>query len=368
MTQNYNHMKYLYIILLFLISDKLYSQDQYSDYLKNNPCTPSNYVEKLFINNDIVTICERDHPEMTQYDFFFELVSQQWFIKNVGNIILETATRSIQDKLDTYLLSNKTSDITNEKRLIEICRNNSIWPLWDNHNFYSFLQRIQKLNETLSPKDRIRVLGADLSVVWSKIKTKVEYQQFRESFYDRDQIMAQMVIDWHKNSVQNQSKHKALLIMNYRHAYGHIYWTENSRSKADNCHRYIKEAMPQLSTNVFLNRKTDRKLFNLRKKMNKGIWDKVFQANNYQPIGFSISNSPFENAHFDDYPYLRHHLKWKDVFDHFIFYNHTKEFYWQSGAKGLVDNDFYSELERRYKLLGKRISKRKVRMFNGEIN
>ena len=365
-TENDINMKTLFIVLLLPVCFIAKGQNTHVTYLNNNACTPTDYIRKLFEDKDVITICEREHPEMTQYEFFFELVSQPWFVKNVGNVIVETATRSIQDKLDAYLLSNKTNEITNEQRLIEICRNNSIWPLWEKHNFYSFLKQIRKLNETLTPEERIKVLGADVPMEWSKIKTKGEYLKFRTSLNVRDRDMAQLVIDWHKKSVHSKTKSKTLVIMNYRHAYGHTYWTSNSKSKAPNCYRYIKEALPNLSTNVFLNRKTFRKLFSLSKKINNGKWDKAFQIINNQPIGFSFANSPFGNDPFDDFPYCRHNLKWKDVFDHLIFYNPPADFYSQFGVKDLVDDSFYPELKRRYKLLGRRLTNKKIKMFNGE--
>jgi hypothetical protein len=361
-------MKHLLFVLLIPIFVSANGQNKYTKYLQDNTCTPGKYIQELYNDKDIIVMCERDHPEMTQYDFFFELASQKWFIQNVGTVILETATRSIQERLDYYLLSEKVSSSINEQRLIEICRNNSIWPLWEKHNLYSFLKRIRELNETLTPGERIRVLGADVPMDWEEIKSKSDYQNFRTSLNTRDEDMAQFVIDWHKNAIHTKAKSKALVVMNYRHAYGHTYWTPSSQSKAPNCYRYIKEAIPTLTTNIFLNRKTFSRLFSLPKKISKGEWDKAFDINNNQAIGLSLLTSPFGNDRFDDFPYCRHNLKWKDVFDHLVFYNPTEEFYFQFGVEGLVDDTFYPELKRRYQLIGSKLTHKKLKMFNGKTN
>ncbi len=109
-----------------------------------------------------------------------------------------------------------------------------------------------------------------------------------------------------------------------------------------------------------------RKLFSLKKHHANGKWDKAFAANGNKPIGFCLQDSPFGQDKFDHYPYIKTGLLWKDVFDHMIYYNSTKEFINSFGVKGLIDEDFEKELKRRFEIAEIKLSKKEVRQTNTE--
>jgi hypothetical protein len=345
---------------MLLFSPCISGQNKYDSFLKQEHINPNDYLKSIFIQKDIVVICERDHAETTQYDFLYGIVTQPWFIENVGTIILETATRSIQKELDDFLINGK------DTLLMEICRNNSINPLWTKTNFYYFLKKIYKLNLTLKKDQKIRVIGADIPIIWSEISNQKDLTSFQNStsYTNRDESMAKYIINWYTGAAKTKLKNKALVIMNYRHAYGNIYWSRNSQSKTTNFYRYIKETLPKVSTNVFLNRFTYSKFLGLKKKYSKGKWDKSFLKNGNKPIGFTLKNSPFGSDQFEDYPYIKTDLKWQDVFDHFIFFNPISEFIDSFGIEGLVDNSFKPELKRRFQLFRRKLSEKKIQKIN----
>jgi len=53
----------------------------YVDFLKKQRQKPADYVMGLFEKYDLVILCERFHPETTQYDFIYDLVSDKRFIE-----------------------------------------------------------------------------------------------------------------------------------------------------------------------------------------------------------------------------------------------------------------------------------------------
>jgi len=48
--------------------------------------TPVEYTLSLFGKYDIVVLCERAHPETTQYNMIFELVSDKRFQQRAGTV------------------------------------------------------------------------------------------------------------------------------------------------------------------------------------------------------------------------------------------------------------------------------------------
>ena len=49
--------------------------------------------------NDIVILCERVHPETTQYDMILNLVSNSGFIDKGGHIYTELGVSSVSDQI-----------------------------------------------------------------------------------------------------------------------------------------------------------------------------------------------------------------------------------------------------------------------------
>jgi len=355
---------FITISLFFITSLK--SQNIYESFLKDNYSEPKEYIRSLFKTNDLVLICEREHPEMTQYDFFYELVSQPWFSFEVGTVIVEVSSRSIQIQLDELLMSQDLNDEILNSKLRNICQDMTHSVLWTKSNFYHFLKRVYNLNQSLVKEEKIRIIGADVAFSWQEIKTSNDYNKFKKTLGSRDKEMAQLVLDWHSQSLKEKKKSKALVIMNYRHAYANKYWTSANRHPADNVGRYIKEGLPEKFTNVYFHSFAYMRLFGLRKRHVNGKWDNAFKKNGNNPIAFNLQESPFGEDIFDDYPYIRTDLKWNDVFGHILFYNSLNECINSFGIEGIVDDEFQDELNRRFELCGLKLTKRKIKNYNTE--
>ena len=159
-----------YFIFTFIFIGNAICQEKYFDYLQNNYAPPGEYLNNIFLEHDLVILCEREHPELTQYDFFFEIVSQDWFIREVGTVICEVATRSIQPQIDSVLYAKNLSEKELNNRLLDINRNMSHHEYWPHKNFYNFLKNIYYLNQNLGNDKKIRLLAADIPVSWENIK------------------------------------------------------------------------------------------------------------------------------------------------------------------------------------------------------
>jgi hypothetical protein len=62
---------------------------KYVRFLETQKQTPVDYIMGLFAKYDIVVLCERAHPEITQYDMICELTSDKRFQQQVGHIFTE---------------------------------------------------------------------------------------------------------------------------------------------------------------------------------------------------------------------------------------------------------------------------------------
>jgi hypothetical protein len=351
-------MKILITFALTLFTLIVFGQNTYKEFLVKNSTEPVDYLERLFQKKNLVIICERDHREITQYDLFYDILSQDWFSSHVRNIILELPSVSIQNELDDLLFAKNLSDNEIEAKAKYIYRNLYNGPLWEKSNLYSFIVKVARLNRARGINKKIRIIGANVKFSWDEIKNKSDYKEFEKTLYLRDRSMAKNISNWYKSSVKN----KALIIMNYRHAYSNIYWKKNR--KTDNVGRYLKEEFPNEMTNVFLNSYANRRYswkgkFHANKK-----WDLAFQANANKAVAFRLKNSPFGNDRFDDYPYIATQLKWYEVFDHFIFYNPLSEHVISNGVDNIIDEEFRKELERRYKIIGKELTKERINFLN----
>ena len=145
--------------LSFINSSKIlkHSEDisPYVEFLKEQNTSAKDYVLELFNTKDLVLLCERLHPELTQYEMILGLVKDPRYIDKVGNIFIETCGRDQEANLHS-LLNNKHSETQAEELILHICRNNSIHPVWNNYNFYYFLKELYLVNKNLAQGKRIQ--------------------------------------------------------------------------------------------------------------------------------------------------------------------------------------------------------------------
>jgi hypothetical protein len=86
----------IFVLNILLFAD-LYSQQNqalsdYVSFLKNVQQSPKEYILKLFENSDIVILCERSHPEFTQYEMIIDLINDNRFIQKIGHVFTEVQT------------------------------------------------------------------------------------------------------------------------------------------------------------------------------------------------------------------------------------------------------------------------------------
>jgi hypothetical protein len=326
----------------------------YVDFLKTQHSTAEDYIISLFDKNDIVILCERTHPELTQYDLILDVCRNPKFINSVGNVFIEVCTRSQEKNIYQLLHERAINDSITKQHIQSICKNSSVYPLWANYNFPYLLNGLYGINKKLSADKKINLYPSDLPLNWFTMDS-TRYSELEKSIDNRDKMMADYIIskfDSIRNSKGNRKK--ALIIMNYRHAFGNNFSYPNN-VKPKNVGRFLFEKYTGKISNVLINTyaltsaRSDNDIS--MAAVQDGKWDASFKILNIEDKGFNFKDSPFGNDYFDIWPFTKHNFKYSDVFNGFVFFKSLDQQKLVKGIPDIVDSSFCKELIRRYQLM-----------------
>jgi hypothetical protein len=329
--------------------------EKYVSFLEKQKQTPVDYILGLFKQNDMVILCERSHPEVTQYDMIYELVSDPRFRQQGGHISTEVGSAALRPYIETFLMDDQLSDEQVNEKLRYIATNIGWLKFWEKTNFYDFLRRLYYLNRTLPKDRRVHVYPSDLDFRWENA-TKESWAEFKKTQLDkRDKIMAENIISKFNAIRQAGSRNKALVIMNYRHAFPHL--KLDSGGNAENTGGFLMEAYPGRVANVMINTVAPRPSLNdqqwLVTAMQGGKWDAAFAVLGNPNVGFDFKGSPLGEDAFDYWPFFPTHLRYQDVFTGFVFFKPLAAHRMSMGfPAGLFDKPFADELLKRFRRMG----------------
>lgn len=317
----------------------------YAAFLRQGQAAPVDYVIGLFDRYDVVVLCERPHPEASQWDLIYDLVRDPRFVDRVGRVFTEYGAQGMQPYLDSMMATDGLNAGEVHDRIVQIMRNWPVWPIWHNTNFYDYLTRLYALNQSLPPAKRIHHYFTDTSADWSRITSKKEYRAYLHSTWGRDQKMAQCVIDQMGRLAKSGSTPpKCLVVMNYRHAFDLT--NRSPKAPRGNAYEYLRDGFGDRAANVLLN------CWDFGPQVG-GLWDAAFEETGNRPAGFDFKGSPFGDEPFDLYPFspkLKGELNYRDVFSGFVFVNSLDSQYTEVGVPGLYKG-FEKEVLRRTELV-----------------
>ena len=340
--------------------------EPYVSFLRKQSQNPVDYVMSLFQKYDIVILCERYHGEVTQYDMIYNIIRDERFVNKVGNVFTEVGSSSMNDHLHDFLFADGLTNNEVNTKALYIYRNLSWMPVWEKYNFFDFLKRLSGLNRSLPMERKINLYFTDMPFTWEGM-TVEKYQQFNETLSQRDRVMAEQIIK-RFNAILNskQKRKKALVIMNYRHAFNDFSFADGK--KADNVGRYVFEAFPGKVSNVMINslalliRSTDQKK-NISVPIHDGKWDAAFEVLDNPNIGFDFADSPFGADYFDYYVFRKHSLSYQDVFTGFIFYEPLKKHKQIFGIPDLFGDGYDQIIMKRIAIYGQPVDENRKQEF-----
>ena len=342
----------------------------YIAFLKTQNRHPVDYIMGLFKKYDIVLLCERFHPETTQYDLIYSLAGDKRFIANVGNIFTEIGTSSNNGFLHDFMSSDGLSDAEAENKVMHLYRNLYWSPIWEKHNLYDFLKRLYALNRSLPAASKINISFSDMPFSWEGMN-KEQYELFMKSIGQRDQIMAEQIIRGFNDILKSpHGRKKALVIMNYRHAFNDNF-KDKKGEKAGNVGRFIFEAFPGKVANVMINSvallpgSNDQKTISA--PISGGKWDAAFAAIGNPDLGFDFKGNAFGTDHFDYYQFFKHDYKYQDVFSGFVFYKPLDKHRMLRGIPNLFGDGYDKIILKRAAITGFGVEEGKTAEIIAEI-
>lgn len=321
----------------------------YVDYLNTQTQSPKEYILNLFKQYDIVILQETYHGESTQWEMIGDIVADSAFINNVGHIFTEYGSAIHQNKIDTFLHTVFPNDTALEQATAVLMD-------YMSGGFYYFIKNLNLLNAGLPEHLKVHEHYTDV-IDWDYFSNFSR----KEAGMDRDSLMAQITVDWYKQQLAEGKRHKCLVVTNTRHALGYAGGIKKLKNTPyfrhltqGNQGQYIWEAIPDKTAAVMqLYYPATRALFYpIHRPIQRGIWDKAYEINNYKPTGFDLKNTPFGNDLFDAY-FMRGAkttLQYADIFTGIIFnkpYMSQREVYHPYGKyamkqeairKGIINN------------------------------
>ncbi len=301
---------------------------------------------------------------MTQYDFIHDIISDKRFAEQVGHLFTETGTSSIRPAVESFLMDTTLDEKAIKEHLLYIFRNFSSFPHRELTNYYELLKKVHQLNRNLSADRKVHIYPSGMPFTWDGM-TAAKYQAFREQLRQRDKIMADQIADKF-DAIYNSTSpsKKALIIMNYRHAFPHLKIAMGRRTREfENVGGFLMAYYPKMVANVMINSvkilmgSTDNKIE--MTALQDGKWDAAFAALGNTDAGFDFANSPFGDDSFDYFP-VPSQYKYRDVFTGFVFHKPLEEHKMSEGIPGIIDDAFVNELIRRYEIEGEIHSRQEI--------
>lgn len=309
-------------------------------FLKTQNKPAKDYILDLFEKNDLVILCERYHSENTQYELITDVISDPRFIKNVGNVFFESGMRTINPELNDFTHSENLTKNEVEEKLIALQRKSDYFPLWEMYNFYYQNKQIYTINQSLPENEKINIYATDVAIQQDSVNANQLETFWNGDVENRDKLMAQYIIDTFEQIKNSDTKRKkALVIMNYRHAYNKNFELTNGEM-IYNVGAFLFEKYPKTTANVLINSII----------IQDGKWDAAFEVVKKDNLGFDFKNSPFGEDHFDLWFYTKHNDTYQDFFTGFVYYKSPKDFKLITGVDELIDSSFIQTYKKRVKL------------------
>ncbi len=219
-------------------------------FLEKQHPRPVDYILSLFEKRDLVVFCERFHAEVTQYDLLYDLVSDPRFQNEVRHVFTEVGTAALRPLVESFLTDDTLSEAQVNEKLRYIAQHFDFEPVWEKTNIFDFLRKLHYLNRSLTRDRRIHVYPSGIEFDWDQT-TQESWAQFKQQLGRRDRIMAGNIISRFNALRQSAGHAKALVIMNYRHAFPHL--NDSKRPRVENTTGFLMDAFPGRVANVMVN-------------------------------------------------------------------------------------------------------------------
>ncbi len=348
-------------ILSLLLSFSVPSMAQHSvfDYkecLEQKGEDPIEYIFRLFEKADVVILGERDHRDMTQYDFITRLLADRRFAEKVGHVYTEVGVVNRTAGANFLVNHDWSDEAAFRSALHEQLRNEDYLFVWEKTNRSVFLDSLYRINQRLPQEKRIQLGLTDIAFDWSKWKSPYKYKKWlrANTYYNekskasvRDREMTRNFLRQYKAQTPMDGKRKALVITNQPHAISSLHGrTEGWRIKKALGAERVRIVC--LNWYVFTSPGDYGYASKGVELIDDGRWDAAFQLTGCRAAGIDIKDTPFGRTpawYWDD------GTAWQDLADGFIFHTPFHEFRASIGIAGIIDDSCKEKLHHRLDIM-----------------
>jgi hypothetical protein len=307
----------------------------------------------------------------------YDVVSSPYFIDHVGNIFTEVGSVSNRQNTLNFIKTKFNNDSIKQLMQAKVYENGSFPPLWNHTNFYNFIGRLNTLNCTSDKRKQINLFtsGTQNPTIEQRKDIKAMKQYVKANYYKRDSLMASYIINTFDSIREKSGRKKALIIMNYRHAFSKSLTNDGIINVAD----YLKRHYERKFANVYINGLSSTQNISASEKnkphifqcgdqipIQMGKWDAAFKLAQKENLGFDFSNSPFGKDSLDiwSFPTNNHY---EDIFTGFVYYLPLEKHRYSQGVKNFYTGVDLDQMVRDWNLFFKALGKNEEKKCTPEF-
>lgn len=349
-----DYKKYLAVLLFWaLLPTVARGQSALSEYARvmRGGEDPVEYVFRLFETSDVVILGERDHRDVTQYEFIYKLTADPRFAERIGHVYTEVGVTNMTRRANALIKGNYGSWEEYRKARLDYLRDEDYLFCWEKTNRSMFIDSLCSINSRLPAGKKITLGLTDAKFDWHKAISPAKYRKWYANVnYTsvRDKMMADNFIRLYKRQKPIQGHRKALVITNEPHAVNDP-WKggKDGGSEGFRIKRKLGEEKVRI---VCLNWK--ERTDGHPTLVDDGRWDAAFELTGCRPVGFDIAGNAFGQTAYSLWGVDASEGKtWQDFADGIIYYKPFYEFICSIGIEGFVADSCREEQQRRLDLL-----------------
>lgn len=314
---------------------------------------PVDYIFRLFETADIVILGERDHRDVTQYEFICKLISDPRFAQRVGYVYTEVGVTNMTQQANHLIKGTYACEDDYMRARMSFLRDEDYLFCWEKTNRSVFIDTLYSINKRLSDSSKITLGLTDVEFDWYKVKSPVWYRKWYYKYAVsntkniRDKIMAKNFIRQYKKQKPIGGRRKALLITNHPHA------IDNETAKNEG-YRIKRKFGAERVKIVCFNWLDALHTPSQRTLVDGGKWDAAFEITGCRPVAIDIRNTPFGKAKYNSRwtQSKKYRQKcYQEYMDGIIYDVPFYKFKASIGVPGFVNDSCKEEQKRRLELL-----------------
>jgi len=310
------------------------------DFLRAEGEDPQTFVLNTLATHRLVIMGEF-HNRPQYWAFNTSLVEAASFPRNVGVIYLEL-TSADQAMVDEFLSSSRPDP----QPVVEMMRD-LLEHGWPDQPTLDFFISVWKVNQSLSPEQRLRIVLVDPRAAWRDVHERDE--AFKGEVY-RDRKMADNILQ-DLQAHRHDPRH-GLFIVGAMHARrgwnvytGHSLGTSGSRLR--------KKLGPQAVYAIIQHREVRFRDSKRTQRAALGLFDSAFAALDCRPVAFPLTHGPFGQLPLDDFMdgWSETTDCYRDAFSAYLYLGPLENETFSPLIPGFYTDEFARELDRRSRLL-----------------